>query len=58
MKDGQGPDWVIDLGPGAGNQGGQVVFEGPPAELVRAQGSLTGRHLRRRLEAILVAAGG
>jgi excinuclease UvrABC ATPase subunit len=48
-------DWVIDLGPGAGHDGGRVIFEGPPAELVRADGSLTGRHLRRRLE--LVPAG-
>jgi len=43
-------DWVIDLGPGAGHDGGRVVFEGPPSELVRASGSLTGEHLRRRLE--------
>ncbi len=42
-------DWVIDLGPGAGHDGGRVVFEGPPAELVRATGSLTGEHLSRRL---------
>jgi excinuclease ABC A subunit len=45
-------DWVIDLGPGAGHDGGRVIFEGPPAELVRADGSLTGRHLRRRLDPI------
>jgi excinuclease UvrABC ATPase subunit len=45
-------DWVIDLGPGAGHDGGTVVFEGPPAELVRAEGSLTGLHLRRRLEQV------
>jgi excinuclease UvrABC ATPase subunit len=44
-------DWVIDLGPGAGHDGGTVVFEGPPAELIRAKGSLTGEHLRRRVEA-------
>jgi excinuclease UvrABC ATPase subunit len=43
-------DWVIDIGPGAGHDGGRVIFEGPPAELVRAKGSLTGEHLRRRLE--------
>ena len=43
-------DWVIDLGPGAGHDGGSVVFAGPPAELVRAAGSLTGEHLRRRVE--------
>ena len=44
-------DWVIDLGPGAGHDGGQVVFEGPPGDLVAADGSLTGEHLRRRLHA-------
>ena len=45
-------DWVIDLGPGAGHDGGRVVFEGPPADLVRADGSLTGQHLRRRSEPV------
>jgi excinuclease UvrABC ATPase subunit len=48
-------DWVIDLGPGAGHDGGRVVFEGPPAELVRADGSLTGQHLRRRLDPVAAA---
>jgi excinuclease UvrABC ATPase subunit len=43
-------DWVIDLGPGGGHDGGTVIFEGPPAELAGAEGSLTGLHLRRRLE--------
>ena len=43
-------DWVIDLGPGAGHEGGRVVFEGPPAALVKARGSLTGQFLRRRAE--------
>jgi len=43
-------DWVIDLGPGAGHDGGRVIFEGTPADLARAEGSLTGEHLRRRLE--------
>ena len=42
-------DWVIDLGPGAGHDGGKVVFSGPPAELVTASGSLTGEHLGRRV---------
>ena len=48
-------DWVIDLGPGAGHDGGRVIFEGPPSELVRAEGTLTGEHLRRRLEAAVPA---
>ena len=48
-------DWVIDLGPGAGHDGGRVIFEGTPAGLVRASGSLTGEHLRRRLEAVVPA---
>jgi len=38
-------DWLIDLGPGAGNDGGRVVFEGTPAELVAARSTLTGEHL-------------
>jgi excinuclease ABC A subunit len=38
-------DWIIDLGPGAGHDGGQVVFEGTPAELVAARSTLTGKHL-------------
>jgi excinuclease UvrABC ATPase subunit len=38
-------DWIIDLGPGAGHDGGQVVFEGTPADLVAAQSTLTGQHL-------------
>ncbi|MCC6621719.1 MAG: excinuclease ABC subunit UvrA [Deltaproteobacteria bacterium] len=38
-------DWIIDLGPGAGHDGGRVVFEGPPAELVAAASTLTGQHL-------------
>lgn len=38
-------DWIIDLGPGAGHDGGQVVFEGTPADLVAARSTLTGQHL-------------
>ena len=38
-------DWIIDLGPGAGHDGGQIVFEGTPAELVRTKETLTGEHL-------------
>ncbi len=38
-------DWIVDLGPGAGHEGGRVVFEGTPAALVAARSTLTGRHL-------------
>ncbi len=38
-------DWVIDLGPGAGQDGGRIVFEGTPADLVAARSTLTGEHL-------------
>jgi excinuclease UvrABC ATPase subunit len=38
-------DWIIDLGPGAGHDGGQIVFEGTPDELVAARSTLTGEHL-------------
>ncbi|WP_120520228.1 ATP-binding cassette domain-containing protein [Arthrobacter celericrescens] len=38
-------DWIIDLGPGAGHDGGNIVFEGTPAELVAARAGLTGQHL-------------
>jgi excinuclease UvrABC ATPase subunit len=38
-------DWIIDLGPGAGHEGGKVVFEGTPTELVAARSTLTGEHL-------------
>ncbi|MFC5183517.1 ATP-binding cassette domain-containing protein [Actinomadura harenae] len=38
-------DWIIDLGPGAGHDGGRVVFEGTPADLVAARSTLTAHHL-------------
>ncbi|BCK66078.1 ABC transporter [Streptomyces libani subsp. rufus] len=38
-------DWIIDLGPGAGHDGGHIVFEGTPADLVAARSTLTGKHL-------------
>ena len=38
-------DWIVDLGPGAGHDGGRIVFEGPPAGLVAARSTLTGEHL-------------
>jgi excinuclease UvrABC ATPase subunit len=42
-------DWVLDMGPGAGNEGGKIVFEGVPAKLVKHATSLTGRHLAERI---------
>ncbi len=38
-------DWIIDLGPGAGHDGGRIVFEGTPADLVAQRSTLTGQHL-------------
>jgi excinuclease ABC A subunit len=38
-------DWIIDLGPGAGHDGGRIVFEGTPADIVAARSTLTGKHL-------------
>ena len=42
-------DWVLDMGPGAGNEGGEIVFEGVPAKLVKHAASLTGQHLAMRV---------
>ena len=44
-------DWIIDLGPGAGHDGGRVVFEGTPADLVADRSTLTGEHLARYVAA-------
>ena len=38
-------DWIIDIGPGAGHDGGTIVFEGPPSDLAAARSTLTGEHL-------------
>jgi excinuclease UvrABC ATPase subunit len=38
-------DWIIDLGPGAGHDGGRIVFEGTPADLIATRPTLTGEHL-------------
>jgi excinuclease UvrABC ATPase subunit len=44
-------DWIIDLGPGAGHDGGQIVFEGTPADLVSGRSTLTGEHLAAYVDA-------
>ncbi|MGW1681734.1 ATP-binding cassette domain-containing protein [Saccharopolyspora sp. NPDC002376] len=44
-------DWIIDLGPGAGHDGGRVVFEGTPADLVKDRSTLTGEHLAEYADA-------
>ena len=44
-------DWIIDIGPGAGHDGGRVVFEGTPADLVAAKSTLTGEHLAEYVSA-------
>ena len=45
-------DWLIDLGPGAGDEGGQVVFEGTPRELVeQKEPGLTGQYLKEAVRA-------
>jgi hypothetical protein len=41
-------DWIIDLGPEGGRNGGEIVFTGTPVALLGAEGSLTGEYLRRR----------
>ncbi|HEX5120384.1 MAG TPA: excinuclease ABC subunit UvrA [Pseudonocardiaceae bacterium] len=44
-------DWIIDLGPGAGHDGGRIVFEGTPADLVAKRSTLTGEHLAAYVDA-------
>jgi excinuclease UvrABC ATPase subunit len=44
-------DWIIDLGPGAGHDGGRLVFEGTPAELVASRSTVTGEHLAAYVDA-------
>jgi excinuclease ABC subunit A len=42
-------DWIIDLGPDGGDDGGQIVFEGIPEDLVKCDNSLTGKYLKSKL---------
>ncbi|RKH99407.1 excinuclease ABC subunit UvrA [Corallococcus sp. AB038B] len=51
-------DWIIDLGPGAGHDGGRIVFEGTPADLVAAKSTLTGKHLAEFVSGTAKAASG
>ncbi|NRA48362.1 MAG: excinuclease ABC subunit A, partial [Phaeodactylibacter sp.] len=44
-------DWIVDLGPGGGKEGGNLVFQGTPEALVKEEGSYTGQYLRDKLEA-------
>jgi excinuclease UvrABC ATPase subunit len=43
-------DWIIEMGPGAGSKGGKVIFDGPPAAMLKAKGSVTGPFLARYLD--------
>jgi len=50
-------DWIIDLGPGAGHDGGRIVFEGTPADLVAKKSTLTGKHLAASLRSASASVG-
>ncbi len=45
-----GADWVIDMGPGAGKDGGSIIFEGLPCALVSSEQSITGKYLQQYLQ--------
>jgi excinuclease UvrABC ATPase subunit len=49
-------DWILDLGPGAGHDGGRIVFEGTPREILDCEDSLTGQHLARYIGQVATAA--
>jgi excinuclease UvrABC ATPase subunit len=42
-------DWIIDMGPGAGHEGGQVIFEGTPEKLIHCRHSITGQYVQRHV---------
>ena len=42
-------DWIIDLGPGGGNQGGELVFSGTPEDIVKCKNSVTGKYVKDKL---------
>jgi excinuclease ABC subunit A len=56
MKLAAASDWVIDIGPGAGDEGGRIVAAGPPAKVAASKASRTAPYLRRALGERLVAA--
>ena len=43
-------DWIIDMGPDGGKNGGTVIFQGPADKIVNCEASVTGRYLRERLQ--------
>ena len=40
-------DWVIDLGPGAGEEGGEIVVQGTPEDIIKSEKSITGKHIKQ-----------
>ena len=42
-------DWIIDLGPKGGEQGGKIIYEGTPEEIIKSPISLTGKHLKNKI---------
>jgi excinuclease ABC subunit A len=42
-------DWIIDLGPGGGKEGGKLIFEGTPEDIVKCKKSFTGQYLKHKL---------
>jgi excinuclease ABC subunit A len=43
-------DWIVDIGPEGGDQGGEIIFEGTPERIVRSKKSYTGRYLKREMK--------
>jgi len=50
-------DWIIDLGPEGGSQGGRIIAEGTPPEIISAPGSVTGKYLQEYIPELIVSAG-
>tara|TARA_B100001250_G_scaffold81365_1_gene67004 strand:- start:765 stop:3548 length:2784 start_codon:yes stop_codon:yes gene_type:complete len=43
-------DWIIDLGPEGGDRGGKIIFEGTPEEIIKSNNSITGKHLKKKIQ--------